>query len=61
MKGYEYLVMPVGLMNALTIFQSTMNDMCQTVSTKFVLIFFDDILVYSKTCNNNLQHLDIVL
>jgi hypothetical protein len=58
---YEYLVMPFGLMNAPTHFMYLMNFVFMPELDKFVMVFIDDILVYSKIMDAHEEHIRVVL
>nr|GFA62844.1 putative reverse transcriptase domain-containing protein [Tanacetum cinerariifolium] len=58
---YEFQVMPFGLMNALTVFMDLINQVCKPYLDKFVIVFIDDILMYSKDEKEHEEHLKAIL
>ena len=58
---YNFLVMPFGLMNAPTAFMDLMNRVFHLYLDQFIIVFIDDILVYSKNAKEHAFHLRIIL
>ncbi|GJU54571.1 reverse transcriptase domain-containing protein [Tanacetum coccineum] len=58
---FEFTVMPFGLTNAPAVFMDLMNRVCRPYLDKFMIVFIDDILIYSKTREEHEAHLGLVL
>ncbi|GJY18914.1 putative reverse transcriptase domain-containing protein [Tanacetum coccineum] len=58
---FEFTVMLFGLTNAPTVFMDLINRVCRPYLDKFVIVFIDDILIYSKTQEEHVEHLRLVL
>lgn len=58
---FEYLVMPFGLTNAPVVFHVLVNDVLHDMLNKFLFIYIDDILIFSETEEEHVQHVCLVL
>ncbi|GKF59028.1 putative reverse transcriptase domain-containing protein, partial [Tanacetum coccineum] len=54
---FEFIVIPFGLTNAPAMFMDMMNRVCMPYLDKFMIVFIDDILIYSKTQEEHVEHL----
>jgi hypothetical protein len=58
---YEFVVVPIGLTNALVVFTCLMNGIFKNYLDKFVIVLLDDIRIYSKSKEEHKHHLRLVL
>ncbi|GKA06675.1 hypothetical protein Tco_0685899 [Tanacetum coccineum] len=58
---YEFMVMPFGLTNSPAAFMDIMNRVSKPYLDKFLIVFIDDILIYSKSKEEHIEHLKLVL
>ncbi|GKD67483.1 putative reverse transcriptase domain-containing protein [Tanacetum coccineum] len=58
---YEFQVMPFGLTNAPAVFMDLMNRVCKPYLDKLMIVFIDDILIYSKSKQDHEEHLKLIL
>ncbi len=58
---FEYTIMPFGLTNAPAVFQHLMNDIFREYMDEFVVVFWDDILIFSKNQETHDKHVRLVL
>ena len=59
--SFEFLVMPFGLTNAPSTFQAVMNEVFREYLDDFVMVYIDDILIFSQTAEDHLRHVRLIL
>jgi len=60
-EHFQYLIMPFGLTNVTITFQGLMNEVFNKFIRDFLLVFFDDILIYNNTLKEHVNHLEQAL
>lgn len=58
---FEYLVMPFGLTNAPVVFQALVNDVLRDKLNRFIFVYLDDILIFSRNMKEHYRHVRLVL
>ena len=58
---FEFIVMPFGVTNAPATFQRMMNSLFKEKSDDFILVYIDDILIFSRTLQEHIRHIRIAL
>lgn len=58
---FRYLVMPFGLTNTPAVFQALINDVLQDMLNRFIFVYLDDILIFSRNLDEHVQHVRLVL
>jgi hypothetical protein len=59
--SFEFLVMPFGLTNAPSTFQAVMNDVFREYLDDFVMVYIDNILIFSRNAEDHLRHVELIL